>query len=65
VLRGLLDRHRAAGVHLYVEYTDPRWTLGTGIVRDLDSEDALGIVVAGTEAWEDDTEQPPPSGPDA
>jgi hypothetical protein len=58
LVRVLLDRHRAAGVHVYVEFTDPRWILGTGIVRDLDSEDALGIAVAGTEAWTDDTGQP-------
>ena len=25
VVRLLLDRHRAAGVHVYVEYADPRW----------------------------------------
>jgi hypothetical protein len=60
VVRLLLDRHRAAGVHVYVEYADPRWVLGTGVVRDLDSDDALGQVVAGTSAWEDDTEQPAP-----
>ena len=53
-IRILLDRHRAAGVHVYVEFTDPRWILGTGIVRDLDTDDALGIAVAGTEAWTDD-----------
>ncbi len=58
VVRGLLDRHRAAGVHVYTEYADPRWTLGTGVIRDLDTDDALGVVVAGTEAWEDDIEQP-------
>ena len=60
VVRTLLDRHRAAGVHAYVEYADPRWILGTGLVRDLDSDDALGVVVAGTEAWTDDTSQPSP-----
>jgi hypothetical protein len=58
LIRLLLDRHRAAGVHVYVEFTDPRWILGTGIVRDLESDDALGIAVAGTEAWTDDTGQP-------
>ena len=63
VTRGLLDRHRAAGVHLYVEYADPRWTLGTGVIRDVDTESALGVVVAGTEAWEDATEQPGAAGP--
>jgi hypothetical protein len=61
LVRMLLDRHRAGGVHVYVEYTDPRWILGTGIVRDLESDDALGIAVAGTEAWTGDTTQP--SGP--
>jgi hypothetical protein len=60
VVRLLLDRHRAAGVHVYVEYADPRWVLGTGVLRDLDSDDALGVLVAGTQAWLDDVEQPPP-----
>ena len=60
VVRTLLDRHRAAGVHVYVEYADPRWILGTGIVRDLDSDDALGVVVAGTEALDRRHEQPSP-----
>jgi hypothetical protein len=58
LVRVLLDRHRSAGVHVYVEFTDPRWVLGTGIVRDLDGEDALGIAVAGTEAWTDEIGQP-------
>lgn len=58
VIRGLLDRHRAAGVHVYVEHADPRWTLGTGVIRDLGSDNALGVVVAGTETWDDDAEQP-------
>jgi hypothetical protein len=59
-----LDRHRAAGVHVYVDVSDPRWVLGTGIVRDLDSDDALGVAVAGTEAWVDDARQPSdPLGP--
>jgi hypothetical protein len=56
-----LDRHRAGGVHVYVDFADPRWVLGTGVVRDLESEDALGIAVAGTEAWEAGATQP--SGP--
>jgi hypothetical protein len=60
VVRLLLDRHRAAGVHVYVEHADPRWVLGTGITRDLDSDDALGLVVAGTETWADDIDQPDP-----
>ena len=60
VVRLLLDRHRAAGVHVYVEYADQRWVLGTGVVRDLVSDDALGQVVAGTEAWDNTTAQPVP-----
>jgi hypothetical protein len=51
-LRRLLDRHRAAGVDLRVEYADPRWTLGVGVVRD-DVDDAIGTVLAGTELWPD------------
>jgi hypothetical protein len=57
-LRSLLDRHRAAGVHLRVEYADPRWVLGAGILRSLDSTHPLGVVVTGTTLWADDTEQP-------
>lgn len=59
-LRQLLDRHRAAGVDVRVEYADPRWTVGTGVVRDLEDE-AIGTVVAGTELWPDGTPQPGPS----
>jgi len=50
-LRRLLDRHRAAGVHMYVAYADDRWVLGTGIVRDVDSHDVLGTLVSGTTLW--------------
>jgi hypothetical protein len=62
-LRQLLDRHRAAGVDLRVEYADPRWTVGTGVVRDTEDPDehAIGTVVAGTELWPDGTPQPGPS----
>jgi len=59
-LRLLLDRHRAAGVDVRVEYADPRWTLGAGVVRDTEDE-ALGTVLAGTELWPDGTPQPNPS----
>jgi hypothetical protein len=50
-LRLLLNRHRAAGVHVYVAYADDRWVLGTGVVRDADSDDALGTLVSGTALW--------------
>ena len=56
-LRQLLDRHRAAGVDVRVEYADPRWTLGKGLVRD-QVDDALGTVIAGTELWPDGSPQP-------
>ncbi|WP_380168393.1 hypothetical protein [Jannaschia sp. R86511] len=57
-LRRLLDRHRAAGVSLRVEYADPRWRLGEGVVR-AEEDDALGVVLAGTRLWPDD----PPDDP--
>lgn len=57
-LRRLLDRHRAAGVDLRVEYADPRWLLGEGIVRTTE-DDALGVVLSGTQLWPDaDPETP-------
>jgi hypothetical protein len=55
-LRLLLDRHRAAGVDLRVEYADPRWTLGIGITRE-GGEAALGTALVGTELWPDGTPQ--------
>ena len=65
-LRVLLDRHRAAGISLRVEYADPRWTLGAGVLRPDGGhagvpgglEDPIGIVFAGTELWPD--LEPPP-----
>lgn len=60
-VRLVLDRHRAAGVHAYVKYADDRWSLATGVLRDLDSADARGIVVVGTGLWPDGTPQPQPS----
>ena len=56
-LRRLLDRHRAAGVDVRVEYADPRWTLGTGVVRD-DADEAIGTVLSGTELWPSGSPQP-------
>jgi hypothetical protein len=58
VVRLLLDRHRAAGVHVYTAYADPRWILATGVIHGLQTEDPLGLVVAGTETWAHDTTQP-------
>lgn len=50
-LRFLLERHRAAGVHVSVSYADDRWTLGSGILRDVESDDPLGTIVSGTTMW--------------
>ena len=60
-VRLVLDRHRPAGVHAYVKYADDRWSLAAGVLRDLDSADARGIVVVGTSLWPGGTPQPQPS----
>lgn len=59
-VRILLNRYRAAGVHVRVEYADDRWTLGTGILRDNESAEATGIVVAGTGLWSTSDLEPEP-----
>jgi hypothetical protein len=56
-LARLLDRHRAAGVAVRVEYADPRWTLGQGVMRERD-EESIGGVLAGTQLWPDGTAPP-------
>lgn len=50
-LRRLLDRHRAGGVHVYVEHADDRWTLGEGVVREPGSTEPVGGLVLGTRLW--------------
>jgi hypothetical protein len=60
-LRRLLDRHRAAGIHVYVCYADDRWSLGSGVLRDTSSADPLGTVISGTALWPDGTPQPDPA----
>ncbi len=50
-LRLLLDRHRAAGIHIYVEYADDRWTVPAGVMRDPGSDEPLGTVIVGTALW--------------
>lgn len=59
-VRILLDRFRAAGVHVQVKYADDRWTLGTGILRDNNSAEATGIVIAGTGLWPPSEPEPEP-----
>jgi hypothetical protein len=60
-LRMLLDRHRPAGIRLSVTYADPRWELGSGVTRDLDSNEWLGTVLQGTTLWPDGSPQPTPT----
>jgi hypothetical protein len=50
-LRLQLDRHRAAGIHVYVEYADDRWTVPGGVLRDAGSDEPLGTVIVGTAVW--------------
>jgi hypothetical protein len=56
-LRALLDRHRAAGVHVYVEHADDRWMMGAGVLREAGSEEPIGAVVLGTRLWPEATPQ--------
>jgi len=56
-LKGLLDRHRAAGVKLDVRYASDLWTLPEGILRD-PGEGGLGVAIRGTRLWPG--EEPPP-----
>ncbi len=55
-IRLQLDRYRAAGVHVRVKYADDRWTLGTGVVRESDSLEPMGTVIAGTALFPDPTD---------
>jgi len=48
VVRGAIERYRAAGIRLTVEYTSLQWTLGEGVLRDADSTEPEGIIVDGT-----------------
>jgi len=57
-LRLLLDRHRAAGIHVYVDYAEDRWTVPSGLVRDAASDEPLGTVIVGTALWAPQTEAP-------
>lgn len=60
-LERLLLRHRAAGVRLQVAYASDRWTLGEGILRDIESGEALGTALLGTRTWTDGTSQQVPT----
>ena len=61
-LRRLLDRHRAAGVHVSVRYADDRWELGDGVLRGPVTAAIEGVSVAGTRLWPAGAPQPDPGG---
>ena len=55
-LRLLLDRHRSAAIHVYVEYADSRWSLPGGLIRAVGSGEPLGTVIEGTTLWSPGTQ---------
>ena len=57
-VRLFVERYRAAGVHVYAKYADDRWSIGSGLIRDLQSTDPRGTVVVGTRMWPPDTAGP-------
>jgi hypothetical protein len=57
-VRLVLERYRAAGIHVYTEYADERWTLEEGSLPAEGEEQALRDFVLGTRLWSDDTTQP-------
>jgi hypothetical protein len=57
-VRLFVERYRAAGVHLYAKYADDHWSIGSGLLRDLESTDPRGTVVVGTRVWPPDTVEP-------
>jgi hypothetical protein len=52
-VRGAIERFRATGIRLSVEYTSELWTLGEGMLRDLESAEPEGTVIDGTRLWPD------------
>jgi hypothetical protein len=57
-VRLFVERYRAAGVHIYSKYADDHWSIGSGLVRDLESTDPRGTVVVGTRVWPPGTVEP-------
>jgi len=58
LVRNFVERYRAAGVHIYAKYADDRWSIGSGLLRDLESTEPLGTVVVGTRLGPPDTVEP-------
>jgi hypothetical protein len=57
-VRLFVEHYRAAGVHIYAKYADDRWSVGSGVLRDLESTDPRGTVVVGSRLWPPGSDQP-------
>lgn len=57
-LRSLLDRHRAAGISLNVQYASDLWQLPYGYITDPDSPQSYKSITAGSRLWNNGSPQP-------
>ncbi len=57
-LSNLLDRHRAAGISLDVQYASDLWQLPYGYVTDSDSPESYKSITAGSRLWNNGSPQP-------
>ncbi|MFN2354437.1 MAG: hypothetical protein ABR512_07930 [Desulfopila sp.] len=57
-LRTLLDRHRAAGISLDVQYATDLWQLPYGYITDTDSLQSYKSITAGSRLWNTGSPQP-------
>jgi hypothetical protein len=56
-VRLFVERYRRRR-HIYSKYADDHWSIGSGLVRDLESTDPRGTVVVGTRVWPPGTVEP-------
>ncbi len=54
----LLDRHRAAGISLEVQYASDLWQLPYGYITDTDSPQSYKSITAGSRLWNTGSPQP-------
>ena len=57
-LQPLLDRHRAAGIALDMQYASDLWQLPLGYVTDPDSPQSYRSITSGTRLWKTGSPQP-------
>jgi hypothetical protein len=57
-LRALLDRHRAAGISLEIQYASDLWQLPYGYITDPDSPQSYKSITAGSRLWNTGSPQP-------